>query len=892
MLRPLLALVLACALACACRAAPPPAPPALAALTVEFAGCAAVLRGPVCEIAGGAPLRLWVAARDDAAVALTADGTSMQVVSRPLRGGRRLDLVAPPPPARLGVEVRGADGALQRGVLVLALPSPPAEVLERAAKLRKANDTAGARALLEPALPSLTPRQQARAYGLLARADLAEGRTEPALDGFKRAGELSRQSGELSLRGADAASLARALGVQAARPQEALALLAEVTRDVAAVPEAMVEIDFARGVVESELGDIARALASVDAAAARADRIGYDALRVRLHQFSAILLRDLGDPARGARELDAARALVSADPCERARLLTDVGWFALQGQDRSAARAPLEEALAIYRGGCQRPVPAQNVLVNLALAAERPEQARDHLRAARAIGPLPPSLAVWALEVEATAAARPADALVAWKRIDELALAAALPDARWRAQVGSGDALLALGRPDEAIAAYRQAESVLDDRVQRVPATSGRDGYLGGRDRAARALVDLLVERGRGAEALEVLRRSRSRALASLGWSRRMGTLPAEQRRRWEDALGRYRAEREALARESAADWELSAPRLAAARAARRPREEAVGARLDEAFGVLGSMEVSALAPIAPGEVVIAMHPGREGWTVIAATAERIEARRGRPIEPEMAPAALAAELIEPFHALLAGARRVRVWQSGALAAVDVHALPFQGEPLVALAPVVYDLDLPRADPGARAGDALVVSDTLGDLPAARREAAAVEQALRGAVGGARLRTFGGPTLDHAALGSALTGASFLHWAGHATYAADALATGFPLGDRSRFSAADVLSLSRVPRRVVLSACESARAPSRASALGLGLAQAFMVVGTEEALAASRPVSDAAAEAFVRALYASPALAQDLAAAARDAALDLRRQQPSADWSSYRALAR
>ncbi|MEJ7732508.1 MAG: CHAT domain-containing protein, partial [Polyangiaceae bacterium] len=163
---------------------------------------------------------------------------------------------------------------------------------------------------------------------------------------------------------------------------------------------------------------------------------------------------------------------------------------------------------------------------------------------------------------------------------------------------------------------------------------------------------------------------------------------------------------------------------------------------------------------------------------------------------------------------------------------------------------------------------------------------------MRGAAGGARLVTLGGPTLDHAALGSALATASFLHWAGHATYAADALATGFPLGEGSRFSAADVLSLSRVPRRVVLSACESARAPSRASALGLGLAQAFMVVGTEQAVAASRPVADAAAEAFVRALYASPAFAQDLGAAARDAALDLRRQQPTADGSSYRALAR
>jgi cellulose synthase operon protein C len=894
MVRKVAGLALASVLVGACRATPPPPPERAAAapLTLEVGGCAAVLRGPVCEIGGGAPLRLWVAARDDATVSVSAEGAALPLQARPLRGGRRLDVLSPPTPARLAIEVRGSDGASQRGELVLAPPMPPSDVIEQASKLRKANDTAGARALLEPRLATLPPRVRARAHGLLARADLAEGRTEAALAGLALAGQLAAESGELSLRASDAAARARALAVQARRPHEASTLLAEVASEVAQASEAAAEIDYARGVVAYELGDVALALASLDAAGARAERIGLDPLRVRVHQLSAHVLRELGDPERGAGELAAARLLVSADPCERARFLTDVGWFTLQGRDRAAARAPLEEALALYRGACPRPVPAQNVLVNLALASSGREEAREHLRAARAIGPLPPSLAVWALEAEATAAARPADALAAWTRIDALALAAALPDARWRAQVGSGDALLALGRPDAAIEAYREAESVLDDRVQRVPASSGRDGYLGGRDRAARALLDLLVERGRAPEALEALRRSRSRALASLGWSRRLGTLPPEQRRRWQEALERYRSEREALTRESAADWELSAPRLAAARAARKPREDAIGSRLNEAFGVLGAVEASALAALAPGEVVIAIHPGREGWTVIAASAERVEARRGRALDPEMPPAALAAELLQPFQGLIGAARRIRVWQSGALAAVDVHALPFRGEPLVALAPVVYDLDLPRAERSAPGDTALVVSDTLGDLPAARREAAAVEQALRATPGGAALVGLGGPTLNHAALGSALAAAASLHWAGHATYAPDALASGFPLGGGSSFTAADVLTLPRVPRRVVLSACESARAPLRASALGLGLAQAFMVVGTEEALAASRPVADAAAEAFVRALYASPALAADLAAAARDAALTLRRQQPSADWASYRAMAR
>jgi CHAT domain-containing protein len=70
----------------------------------------------------------------------------------------------------------------------------------------------------------------------------------------------------------------------------------------------------------------------------------------------------------------------------------------------------------------------------------------------------------------------------------------------------------------------------------------------------------------------------------------------------------------------------------------------------------------------------------------------------------------------------------------------------------------------------------------------------------------------------------------------------------------------------------VLSGCETGKTALDTSVFGAGLAQAFLVAGAREAVAATRPIDDRVAAAVVAALYATPSdsprdLAERLAAA-------------------------
>ena len=79
----------------------------------------------------------------------------------------------------------------------------------------------------------------------------------------------------------------------------------------------------------------------------------------------------------------------------------------------------------------------------------------------------------------------------------------------------------------------------------------------------------------------------------------------------------------------------------------------------------------------------------------------------------------------------------------------------------------------------------------------------------------------------------------------------------------------DLLTLAQAPQTVVLSTCDGAASPAVA-AESLGLAQAFLLAGAEQVIAAVEPVQDSDSRALMERLYASPA---DPVGAWRDAVL-------------------
>ena len=413
-----------------------------------------------------------------------------------------------------------------------------------------------------------------------------------------------------------------------------------------------------------------------------------------------------------------------------------------------------------------------------------------------------------------------------------------------------GTALEALGDTQGAESAYRRGEELLDEQSMSVPLSDGRASFLGGRDSSAQLLVDLLTRRGDGPGALATVRTARVRALRAAQRLDRVAALPADVRRRWEEGLSKYAREREAIEAESSADWSVPADRLASARDARRVREDAARAALDEAFRALAESAPPVVAHRSPveGELLIAFQPSADGRRIHAFTQDSSQVAETtlEPIPSDATEAELADRILTPLAPRISAAKKLLVLSHGPLAGVDVHALPWRGAPLLAHMSVEYPADLPGATESPAGGSrerprALVVSDTRDDLPQARGEAAAVSVALAPRWDARRLE---GKDATRAAVLSQLETADLFHFASHASFdGSRGWDSALHLAHGTVLRTGDILALPRAPRIVVLSACESGRTAA-GRVVDMSLAHAFIAAGSHVVIAAMRPVED------------------------------------------------
>ncbi|MCC6554072.1 MAG: hypothetical protein IT372_13785, partial [Polyangiaceae bacterium] len=575
------------------------------ALDVEFSGCGAVLQegaGIACELPEEGALRLWIKADEDAKTAIAIDGQPLAVTGAPeeVQGGTRHRVeVAPSARALSVVATRGGAQALFR--LDLRPPEPAPAAVTEAEALRKKGKLAEAAALLAAPARDPAPRVRAAAIGTLARIALDEGKKGRADEAIAKLGEaaaIHREAGRISDALRD--ELARAFALLYSRWDFAEARRAlERSRSLGVYAEARVRTLYYEGVIADRAGDVRAVLRHLRASAEGSERLGLDSYRAAALPLEAHALLALGRERDGAalvREAeDLADRLESA--CERANLLTNAGWFALhaRGDDRARAAQLLESAHALYGEACPKPADrtlAATNLARLALARGDPGAARRWVDEARREQPEPDDARVTATwrEIEgrlALEAGDPDAALRAYDGLAQLAAAALLPTARWRAALGRARALEARGRDAEAAEAYAQAEALVEDHSLLVPAHEGREEFLGELDESARRRVAFLLRRA-PAEAAAAARRARARALATLQWIDRLGTLGPAERAGWEAAVAAYRDEREELEAEAAGAWKLSEVELAAAIARREERERRLAAGLDEALAALG----------------------------------------------------------------------------------------------------------------------------------------------------------------------------------------------------------------------------------------------------------------------------------------------------------------
>lgn len=908
----------------------PPASAAPVLLDVEVVGCGAVRRakiGIVCELPESRVVRLILppganSPKVSVGDTLRAAPVDAAVLVRDREGGL-VTVDVPKDATQIVVDAVVSGRPARRAVHVATAEKLPWLEDARAARAKGDLDRAQLLATSHASDATTTTTAKALATGLLARIALARGRADEAFPLFRAAIELHRGAERISDAIDDSFALAFALHQRSQRYTEARAVLDAIGPSLADYAEGRARDPYYRGSLAAETGDRRRALALLREAARAARRLGMTRLERNARSALALELQEIGRakaslPLLAALEAEldeAARSGKDApSACERVEVANNRGWGALlvneaaasEGEPRTEdARGALERALAIE--GCADAYVRGFALANLArlaLAENDLGTAEKGLAAARSgvEEPRGTERLAW-LDLEGRlllAHGRARDALRVFDEALTMARAAVLRLQEWSLLVSRADALVALKRAPEAIAALEAAEDVLDDAALLVPLGEGRGAFVDGRSRSARALVGLLVKSGRAIDAAAVAERAQARVLASVERALRLEQLAPPERARWEEAVRRFRSARAAIDADAAGDWRLPTDSLARAAAARTDRERELRRALEGALTVLGR-PTAKLEPRkhTPGTIEIDVGLDLEGFVAIAKHDRGVSAHR-LPSPRSSSLAELSRALLDPLVERFErpGPTAMLVVRTyGAWRTVDIHALPWRGEPLLAQIPIAHSIGLGgRGDPGApdataTARGTLVVGDPTSDLPAALEEARSVVRALeaRPRTGADTVRLLVGDQATSAAVSEAIRGMDRFHYAGHGVFAGEeGWESELPLAAGGRLTAPGILTLAPAPRSVVLTGCEAARSAGEAE--GLGLAQAFVAAGAREVLAPVRRVPDTLARKLAAALYSEQAAGAPLVRVARSALLAVRREDPASDWAAFRVL--
>jgi CHAT domain-containing protein len=253
------------------------------------------------------------------------------------------------------------------------------------------------------------------------------------------------------------------------------------------------------------------------------------------------------------------------------------------------------------------------------------------------------------------------------------------------------------------------------------------------------------------------------------------------------------------------------------------------------------------------------------------AALHRACANRG-PVEPLASE--LAAILIEPFAERIRASRRLLISPYGAAHLLPFHALPFDGQPLVAIRAVSY---LPSASSlqflapdslppkGFRDARMLAVgnpaamscrlpladkANPLPSLPAAGTEAAFVASLFLGSTA-----LIGGDAGEEA-VRTQIPGHSLLHFATHGILSEEApLSSAVALANGGELTVYELMGLRLQVDLVVLSACETALGRTTGGDDILGLTRGLLAAGARGAVVSLWPVNDATTSLFMGEFY-------------------------------------
>ncbi|HXU29420.1 MAG TPA: CHAT domain-containing protein [Thermoanaerobaculia bacterium] len=642
----------------------------------------------------------------------------------------------------------------------------------------------------------------------------------------------------------------------------------------------------------------------------------------KARQKHALVLANLGRSREATEDFaQLAKTAQFPNPCEQGKFLSNWAWAALLAHEASGERASakvespeelLEQAIERIRSdskNCDSKA-VLNARLNLVLAHLQtgdPERAtRELVSARKAKAESTLFLQLWELDLDARielARGQPKPALEIYRRLDRIAKSVGSPDGRLRAALGLARATNELGDRDGALAILASAELLLDGQSLQVPLYDGRQTYVSQREGVASLEVQLLLDADRNAEALAAARRGRSRVLRQLDLSERLASLSPGDRTKWSDEILKYTRARGEIDQAAHQDWSLLAGEVATERAAREKKARETAETLERAIAILGEPPPLRLAPVPPGELLLAFHPLPRGprnseidWVAFATDGQQKTSVLRFGLASALASdAALARAILLPFREQILGAKRIRILPYGPLRDIDFQALPFDDDILLAARPVVYGLDLSQTSgawvPQGSERQALVVANPSGNLPGSVAEAKAVEKAIRSWTPGWQVERLEESMAEKVKVRTELGSVELFHFSGHGRFAGvGGSDSNLLLAADRRLTVGEVLVLAHAPRWVLLAGCETGRVAPEARVEGLGLANAFVLAGSRAVVASVRSVDDPSAESLFVDLYRRWRGESDLAQALQQTLLQWRSQKPGADWKSFRLI--
>jgi hypothetical protein len=827
-------------------------------LEVEYAGCSHVVAGPRCQIGAAATLVLWrpTSFRGEE---LTLGGKPLPTEDHAVSGGYQLRVDVVPGPLELAAPGQAPSFRLE------LVPSDVDPTVQRAEAAKNAGEFTLALTLAEQAAQTGDAVDRWLAAGVRARALLRLGKVDDAAALLELSTPALFEAGRISDATRDAFALLY-LSIDRRFQLDAAARWLERWRSSMAVyPLGRALIDEHDGLLAASTGDWSAALRFYGRAERRYTRLAQQSDLLRIQGRQLLLSAEVGRTREARRRYAQLLAKGSAESvCDRAQMTTLYTWLTMleiEAGDRGLAPslpALLRDAEAGERA-CGDPALRITGLVNRGLWAIEQRDVSAVRAALAELAELPrpegPYLAAWVAELEGRSALldqRLTRARAAFEREATLGRSVGQLDPELRALLGLAELAQARGERARGEALLRRAVALLERAHRQAPFGELGQTLWATRQRAAQSLVEQLLERGLETEAHGVAWASLRSALAPTARSRELEALPAPERERYRELLGRYRARRQALDDAASDDWRLSQAELDVAVEQRRSE---LGA-LTELVATLVAMLPTTLAAegvpkLAPGDYRLLFFPLRRDWVVFGEGADGLQtARRAAPL-PELS-ALDVHPMLAAFASRLELARRILIAPVGAAWDWPFERWKLGGTPLAARR-LAFSMGLsPLDSPEPPAPEAAaVVADPSGDLPFSLREGELAQRALALPAE----RVLSGARATPSALAGLLERSDFLHFAGHARSASEG-APAFLLAAGGALEIGELGGLRSAPRWLVLSACESAAGGGPEAGSSWGLAQVLLAVGARAVVAPVRRIGDAEAYEFMRDFYA------------------------------------